>query len=559
VRDRDSKENSFYVSKEQFDAGVKDGSITADGARTVATMADSQQRNQNRGANPLEVVGPGAGPALVVPGAGARAEQHMRQSPWATTELAFGEKSAVISSLAKPEKPGDEAERRLLADGYTPKDIDTVLGEDGASYEGGTGQKKYELARSHFNSSGIYPQGGAAPPARLLERVAVGIPAPSQQFEVARFSNPGNHCYRNAAYSVFLNNNQLRAAILEKFPADFVPGDGHTNEFIKCLQKICLHGGVHPIGVVPNRQSRGPLDQINTAMYNFLEVAPGKEKYDLDNYFSTDKEEGMSNEGQHDSGEFIQYFSIALSLLGINVCEYVEFRTRKAIGNELYWNKRDDQMDPLTISPVDEKSEGYTAQLTTVNLALNKKGSDNQEVNWEKQGTSIFQKYAEIFMERSENYTIAVEPPIVKYPNPINNIRAPFDAPPLFICLSNNRTTLDDYGNQKKDNSFYPIEEEIKIPIISQDQQTNALSLTYHNYTCCGVAFHRGPSPTFGHYVSCVKSGDGWHFLNDAHPPKAVTWRNFKDDNLSDADGRYTIVTATYEHIGPVSEARPLP
>jgi len=69
------------------------------------------------------------------------------------------------SSAPKEEKPSDEAERRLLADGYTSDDIDAVLGEGGYSYEGGNGQTKYELALNYFNSHGIFPQGGAAPPA----------------------------------------------------------------------------------------------------------------------------------------------------------------------------------------------------------------------------------------------------------------------------------------------------------------------------------------------------------------------------------------------------------
>lgn len=371
----------------------------------------------------------------------------------------------------------------------------------------------------------------------------IRIPAPQSVelvgFPIVKFVNSGNHCYRNAVYSVFLNNAFIRREIMRlnmatsgtKFNRDAY------NNFITCLKNIALgetkNNGFHPGGLNMGGQ---PL-QINTAMYNYITSYVQLTKSNEWVRF-LDSDGGLSNEDQQDSGEFLGYFSRAFSLLGIKVCEYEQITATMMLGQseQKFWNETNAAWEAL--SPSTYRVELFDDTHKPHELGIDPKTGKRK---------SIFTFYSEIFIRNQITYgidTTVIASPLVTIPN--------------FVCLNDNRyehTTIDGNVIHNKNMVNYKIRKVIHVPIYFINDN-NELGFRVRDYNCCGVIFHLGNTPNIGHYVSCVKIIDDWYFFNDGHDPQILKKNKVKKlfadkfqppvDYVSPVD-RFTIVTAIYE------------
>jgi hypothetical protein len=361
------------------------------------------------------------------------------------------------------------------------------------------------------------------------------IKSSSGNNKIVVFDNYGQHCYRNAVYSIFLNNISLRDRI-RKLKTE---GNRQKTDFITCLKNISegdiSNNSVHLEGPVKG----GDNLQINTAMYNFIDnhVSSNPSTEFKWRNFLRGGVEALGDENQKDTSEFLPYFSRALSLLGIDICKYIQIRTVKQQGEEKYWNRNEDSMEKLSMNQVNSGVKPTdTAQLEIFD--------ETHKANDINDG-SIFTGYRDIFIKEEKEYRIGDGQ--LRFPGPITEIKAPYNNPPYFVCLSNNRYSHETYT---KDMTRYPILEEIVIPVITMRE--NKLVIINYKYDCCGVAFHLGSEPNQGHYVSCVKMKNQWYYLNDGHPPVETDFKEFENDNFRPAiyyvspSDRFTIVTVTY-------------
>jgi len=366
---------------------------------------------------------------------------------------------------------------------------------------------------------------------------------------IVRFGNSGNHCYRNAVYSVFLNNAFIRREIMELKEAtvgkDFnlIP----YNNFITCLKNIARGEttSLHPGG--PSKGGNDPL-QINTAMYNCIaSYVKSTESNEWVRFL--DSEDGFSNEDQQDSGEFLGYFSRAFSLIGIKVCKYEQITAtmKNKINPPKYWNAGVGNWTALSTS---------TYQLTTFDDTLKQNELDLDE----GKSKSIFTDYREIFIKDKETLSVgdyAMSDDVTIWNTPVRNIRGPFNTTPNFVCLNNNRykhTTIWGVFQGYKNIENLRIEEVISVPMFLIND--NKLYYSHHDYNCCGVIFHLGDRPNHGHYVSCVKINNVWYYFNDGHETQILDEDKVKElfadtfqppvESVSPGD-RFTIVTIIYE------------
>ena len=398
--------------------------------------------------------------------------------------------------------------------------------------------------------------GSGTPPSLILQQGPQNSPHPfnitpgtsasqsmeSVDFHIVRFGNNINHCYRNAVYSVFLNNAFIRREIMKLKKTT----DDADNHFIKCLKNIAQgetnNDGLHPGG--PSKDGDDPL-QINTAMYNYIDSyvkSTGSKEWVR--FLNAGR--GFSNEDQQDSGEFLGYFSRAFSLLGIKVCEYEQITATKMSDSDpqLFWNTTKGGWGALS---------GSTYQLTTFDDTLKQNELDLNEDEFK----SIFTDYREIFIKDKKTFSIGDYGvgDDDTWTNRVINYRGPFNTTPNFVCLNNNRYKQNGL-HFWKDMENYPILEEIRVPIFHINEKEISLNFQDYNYNCCGVIFHLGNTPTSGHYVSCVKINDVWYFFNDRHLPKKLETTEVRElfadtfqppvKSVSRGD-RFTIVTVIYE------------
>lgn len=354
---------------------------------------------------------------------------------------------------------------------------------------------------------------------------------------IVRFGNSGNNCYRNAVYSVFLNNAFIRRKIMKLKEA--TDGDEFNrnayNNFITCLKNIALgeaeNGGLH-------RYEEGAF-QINTAMRDYIASyvsSTGKNDWDWFLYAGG----GFSSEEQQDSGEFLGYFSRVFSLLGIKVCEYEQITATMKSEQmpQEFWNN--DALEWLRVlSPSTYQVELFNDTHKPHELGIDPKTGKRK---------SIFTFCREIFIRNQITYgidTTVIASPLVTAPN--------------FVCLNDNRyehVNIWGTGIFKgwKNMENYKIQSVIQVPIYVIND--NELEFRDRDYNCCGVIFHLGNSPNSGHYVSCVKINEHWYYFNDGYLPQILDIGKVEElftdtfqppvKSVSRGD-RFTIVTVIYE------------